>query len=446
MDDRAKNLNIVQKPILIVQNFSGIMTALLANPGLHLIVRHISSFLDAKSLAQCRLVCKAYKRLIETDRQWLIVQLEHIHSREIRIPRIHAGLSIQILFPEWTDFTDQLKMLLDLPTFRKIVEQMWIFFEWEPSRYLANPFHKAICQSDIYFVKLMIRLGFNLELSDPDGRSPMHIACATGDLRMVQMIIDCMPRFDPTDLTDDGSTIFHFAVQHQDIQVTKLILGQFRFENARNDSGMTVFHTAVTFAPKETIEYLIQSRINFGIDIETRTDIGDTILHLACHFRNFEVVLIVSNALAAIGSVIDFDTPNEFGTTPLESSFFNKTMYDLPTALLKMFPDIIDILDHDNLHMLHYACIYNNFELLKYLYFHSEHIDVDFNVVDVNGYTPLHYACWQGHIEIVKFLIQISRQMGIDLHKESNEGFTALEFAFLQNMDMEMDIFELFGY
>ena len=92
MDDRAKNLNIVQKPILIVQNFSGIMTALLANPGLHLIVRHISSFLDAKSLAQCRLVCKAYKRLIETDRQWLIVQLEHIHSREIRIPRIHAGL------------------------------------------------------------------------------------------------------------------------------------------------------------------------------------------------------------------------------------------------------------------------------------------------------------------------------------------------------------------
>ena len=41
----------------------------LANPGHHTIVRHLSSFLDANGLAQqCRLVCKPFKEIIDSDR------------------------------------------------------------------------------------------------------------------------------------------------------------------------------------------------------------------------------------------------------------------------------------------------------------------------------------------------------------------------------------------
>ena len=58
------------------------MEELIENRGLCHIVRNISSFLDAKSLAQCRLVSKSWRKLIDNDRQWLTFQLEHIHSHE----------------------------------------------------------------------------------------------------------------------------------------------------------------------------------------------------------------------------------------------------------------------------------------------------------------------------------------------------------------------------
>ena len=60
----------------------GIMKDLLENQGLCHIVRNISSFLDPKSLAQCRLVSHSWKDLIDNDRKWLIFQLEHILNQE----------------------------------------------------------------------------------------------------------------------------------------------------------------------------------------------------------------------------------------------------------------------------------------------------------------------------------------------------------------------------
>ena len=59
------------------------MEKILANQGLIHIVRNISSFLDPKSLAQCRLVNHSWKYSIDNDRQWFIFQLEHVHNQEI---------------------------------------------------------------------------------------------------------------------------------------------------------------------------------------------------------------------------------------------------------------------------------------------------------------------------------------------------------------------------
>ena len=101
--------------------------------------------------------------------------------------------------------------------------------------------------------------GFNLEIPDPTGLKPMHIACRSGSLEMVQMLIDSFPMFDPSDLTDDRSTIFHFAVQNPDVQVTKMIFEKhnFTFNNSTNDTGMTMLHNAVALGPQNTIVFLL---------------------------------------------------------------------------------------------------------------------------------------------------------------------------------------------
>ena len=76
------------------------------------------------------------------------------------------------------------------------------------------------------------------------------------------MLIDSFPMFDPrdpSDLTDDRSIIFHFAVQNPDVEVTKMIFEKysFTFNNSTNDTGMTVLHNAVALGPQNTIVFLL---------------------------------------------------------------------------------------------------------------------------------------------------------------------------------------------
>ena len=123
--------------------------------------------------------------------------------------------------------------------------------------------------------------------------------------------------------TNEGLTIFHLAVHNSDPQVAKLILDTFRFEDIRW-AGWTILHTAVAYGPKETIQYLIESRHKLGINLEERTpqyDRNDTILHTACFYRDIEavdeIVDLVRKALEEINSDIDyFNTQNEYEETP----------------------------------------------------------------------------------------------------------------------------------
>ena len=83
------------------------MEELIVNPGKNLIGRHISSFLDARTLSDCRLVCFSWKKLIDNDKHWLILQLKHIIESEKTFidvqhenkPKIKT--TIQKRFPEW---------------------------------------------------------------------------------------------------------------------------------------------------------------------------------------------------------------------------------------------------------------------------------------------------------------------------------------------------------
>ena len=310
------------------------MEEFLANPGLHNIVRNISSYLDPKSLAQCRVVCQSWKDLIDNDRQWLIYQLEHIHNQEkIFIdhlvkdkPKVKS--TIKARFPEWNAFVEEVSRRQNFPILKEIVKDMWIYFKDESMNFKRNPLHHAVAKSDIVFVQLLIKSGINLEMRNPCGWTPLHYACEYGNIEMVQLLIKHTPMFDATSKTNKGWTIFYNAVKNSDPQIPKLILDTFRFEDIRW-AGWTILHTAVAYGPKETIQYLIESRHKLGINIEERTgeidgrhiNRNDTILHTACLYRDIEavdeIVDLVRKALEEIDSDIDyFNTQNEYEETP----------------------------------------------------------------------------------------------------------------------------------
>ena len=289
------------------------MEEILSNQGLCLIVRNISSYLDPKSLARCREVCYSLKHLIDNDRQWLIFQLEHIHDQEkifidyIVKDKPKVKSTIKARFPEWNAFIEEVSRRQNIPMLKEIVKDMWIYFKDDSvgyyGKYYRNPFHHAVAVSNIGFVQLLINSGINLEMKDPNGMTPSHYACQYGNIEMVQLLIKHTPTFDATSKTNMGTTIFHFACRNSDLQVVKLILDTFRFEDIRDEYGLTMLHNAVALGPKETTEFLIESRHKLGINIEERTTERLTILHLACWYRQIEIVYLVHNGLKEINSM-----------------------------------------------------------------------------------------------------------------------------------------------
>ena len=354
------------------------MEELLANEGLWHLVRHISSFLDPKSLGRCRVVCHSWRESIDNDRQWLIYQLDHIQNKEKlfvdvkKEERPTLKLSISRRFPEWDSVIGKFSRKQSIPRLKEFVKHMWIYFNDQSTSFYRNPLSDAAAKSNMEFVELLIKCSIDLDIKSQDGLTPLHVASRVGSIEMVQLLIKHTPTFDATSRRDEeGKTIFHYAVHNSDTQVSKLMLDSFKFENIRTIYGFTILHFAAAAGRKETIKFLIDSRDKFGLSIEDTTNDNGTILHLACADSNIEIVDYVHNALVGLDSDINFDTVNEKQGTPFHCALENTTS-DVAICLLQRFPDKINIDLSGGMHVLHFICAKGYLDLLKYIFFKSK--------------------------------------------------------------------------
>ena len=395
----------------------------ITNPGLCHIVNHFSSFLDIKSLAKCRLVCHSLKDLIDNDYHWLTFQVEHIHSQEKTFvdrsgkDDIRVKATISERFPEWKAFIDRKSRKMGIPRLKELVQYMWIYFKDDEASYNRNPLHHAVEKSDISFVQLLTRAGIDLSMRSPYEATPMHVACKFGSIEIVRFLIEKLPDFDSLLQTKDGWTIFHYAVESADPQVPRLVLNTFRFEDLRDEDGRTMIHDAIASGPKETVQFLLESSQRIGFDAVARDKDGSTILHVACRYRNIDIVNLVTQAFEAMKSGIDFNTPNSKQSTPLHFACINTTS-DLAIHLLQRFPQRINEMGAHGMHILHYTCGSGNLDLLKYIFTNFDNID--FNALDEDGETPLHVASHHGQYETVKFLLENSVLGKIDISIKNN--------------------------
>ena len=272
------------------------MEELLTNPGLSRIINHISSFLDVKSLAQCRLVSQSWRRLVE--RQWQLLQLEHMKTIETDKAIVRGTISNNFL--EWIEIMDLYKTQ-NTPKLRNFVQEMWTY-EYNDTFYNSkrNPLFDLSSNYNIEFLQTLICKNIDwATIKDSDGWTVLHYACEYGSIETVQLLISSNSTFDPNTLTRRGYTIFDFAVCNPNFQVPKLIMDTFTLQPSR----YTMVY-AVRYASKETLEWLIESRQELGLDFEVNY-LGQTILHTALNYRNFEIIRIVFKALQEMRSEID---------------------------------------------------------------------------------------------------------------------------------------------
>ena len=108
-----------------------------------------------------------------------------------------------------------------------------------------------------------------------------------------------------------------------------------------------MIHHAVAYGPKETIQFLLESRQQIGFNIEERTINGSTILHTACAYRDIEIIDLVFDALEKVNSDIDFDTRVE-GSLPMHHSCMNKNS-DAAIHLIRRYPQKMNVLNRQQL-------------------------------------------------------------------------------------------------
>ena len=404
----------------------GIMEEFLENQGLCHIVRNISGFLDAQSMANCRLVCHSWKDLIDNERPWWNFQLYHISSNKKKC--LFNGNDNKVewksyyikIFPEVKAVTEEFSKRQSIPKLQEFVKEMWIYFRDDNA--IMGPLGYAIYQSNVKFVQLLIDGG--IDLATMISHYPMFHACRFGNLEIVQLLIKYFPSFDPTSRTEHGCTIFHMSALNQDVRVLKLILDSFRFEDSRETlHAMKMIHYAVLFGQKETIEFLLESKQKIGLNLEDRDGQGSTVLHMACANRDVEIVDLIFQELVKINSDIDLNSQNDYGYTPLHFACERRQLEIVKVLLENSKEREIDIdfnlVDGYGKNPLHIACMTRQLEIVKLLLDYSKDSNINFNVADDDGNTPLHIACKIGKLKIVKLLLDNSKEREIDIFKKN---------------------------
>ena len=237
----------------------------------------------------------------------------------------------------------------------------------------------AARSGDTAKVKEYLKLGVSVDVTDEDGRTPLHCAAGEGQVDAVKLLIDKGCCIDPVD--NNGWTPSIFATMQGQDEVERLL----KLAKLVHDStGWTPLHAAVADGQLEFIEMLLSvggRKLMTVVDGEERTP-----LHHAVTGGHKDVV----------------------------------------TLLLKEGCPVTTQ-DGNGVSILHVAAQFGQEELIERL------IDcgLDANIEDKDGATPLHYAVYQGHLESVRALLRlggrramtmIAGDAGTPLHVAVNRG------------------------
>lgn len=120
--------------------------------------------------------------------------------------------------------------------------------------------------------KLLIKNGADVNLSDKNGCTPMHVAAHTGYSSLSKLLSDFGGDWNARD--GSGRTILHHAVLGGYIDLVKLVLERrhVRLVNERSINGRTALHIAADRGDREVIELLM----NEGADRNSRDNAGNT--------------------------------------------------------------------------------------------------------------------------------------------------------------------------
>lgn len=250
-----------------------------------------------------------------------------------------------------------------------------------------------------------------------DDQTAAHIALKNNNLPLLKYLVNNNPSLvTPTDMR--ARNILIQAVDQGALDAIKFLIEE-RDEDVSSEHNLFYSNTAVHMAALrgqfEILRYFLDDR---EIDVNIRSDFGETPLFLAAEKANMPMVKYLIEKKKARISITDKNNDNVLYISARKGDL------NVPRYLLDEQRRRID-LDHRDYFgetILHRAVKFSHLPFIEYL---VEEKGVNVNLPDDDGKTPLHHAAENGNVTIVEYLCD----NGAFTYVRNDYNQTALEAA-----------------
>ncbi|KAM7367737.1 hypothetical protein PAMP_014017 [Pampus punctatissimus] len=233
-----------------------------------------------------------------------------------------------------------------------------------------------------------------------------------------------------TTITEDGDTILHLAIIHEDELITQRLIQLFPKEvlDIQNNLYQSPLHLATYLDLADVVKSLVEK----GASLELQDQDGNTALHVACQHGQTKCATEMTREVSPSKLEPVLETQNWRGLACLHLAALNR-QHQMMKLLVKKGADLNIQEGTSGKTALHVAVELHDITSVKLLL----NGGADVNAAMFNGCTPLHLAVGRQDATIANHLFQ----SGADTMLRNMEDETALDLA-----DGNYDILSLFPF
>lgn len=283
--------------------------------------------------------------------------------------------------------------------------------------------HLAVCIGKAEIVKMLLKRGASVTVSNDRLETPLHISCKKRKpeiflkndvLTIVKLLLKHgAPVNAKGGLCEETPLLFAVKNKYQCVKIVKLLLANGANVNDYDMYRKTALHIAVENGDKKMIKLLLEHKA----DVNVKNCNGRTPLHLAVRGRSTEITkMLLVNGADVNDIIYDFE---EYRCTALHIAVKNKDE-KMIKILLGYNANVNAKEDHYRT-PLHIACISHCPEIARVLLAAG----ADINDADKLGQIPFHLAIRIEDEKMVEFLLEHNA----NVHGKRKDGKSSLHFA-----------------
>ncbi|MGE0495412.1 MAG: ankyrin repeat domain-containing protein [Vulcanimicrobiota bacterium] len=149
---------------------------------------------------------------------------------------------------------------------------------WTNERVASTPLQRAAIAGDVEAAQAVLA-DSNLEARNNEGRTALLLAATTGNLKMLQLLVEAGADRDAVD--HHGLSALHLAASNRHTPACRYLLEQGANPNLPEKAGNTPLHLAARAGNEETVKELLLGGAKPALENERK----QTAMQLAQHYR-----------------------------------------------------------------------------------------------------------------------------------------------------------------